>query len=105
MPLERACEHKSLPRQLRAFFFLLSRERKSRLAQIADQLAIVFVTEELDDALRDPWADFVYFFEFLGTCIHDRVQRTEVFRQELRRALAHHPNPQSVDDALQRQLL
>ena len=102
---QRARQHKSLSRQLRAFLFLLAKERQSRLAQIAYQLAIVFIGEKLHDALRDSRPDFVHFLKFLRVRVHDRVQRSEVFCQKLGCALAHEPYSEAVDHALEWKLL
>src|SRR5258708_24040052 len=81
--LFRSCE-------LCALFYFLTGEGQSRLAQIADQFAIVFIGKKLHDTLRDPWAHFVYFLKFLGTRVHDRVQAAEVLDRKSTRLNSSH---------------
>src|SRR5258708_2056089 len=102
---ECARQHKSFARQLGALLFFLPGERQSCLAQIAYQFAIVIIGEEFNDAFRDSWAHFVDFLKLLGARVHDSVEASEVFRQELRGALAYEPYPEAVNHSLERQLL
>src|SRR5438067_641501 len=103
MPLQSSRKHERLSRQLRAFFLFLARKRQTSLAQIVNEFAIVRIAEELNDALGDSRPDFVYFLEFFGRCLHDRIERTEMFCQKLRGTFAHEPDAESEDDTLQRQ--
>ena len=105
MAFERARQHKSLSGQLRALLFFLPGEGQAGFAQIGDQFAIVFIAEKFHDTLRNSWSYFVHFLKFLGARVHDCVQASEVFGQELRRAFADEPYPEAVNHALERQLL
>ena len=53
----------------------------------------------------DARADFVHLLQLLFAGIHQRIHRTEMLSQKLRRAFAHEANAEAVDHALQRQFL
>src|SRR6266404_5214545 len=69
-----------------------------------NQFAVVFVTEKFHYAFGDARSHLVHFLKFLASSLHDRVDRSEIFSKELRRALADKPYTQTKNYAFERQL-
>ena len=75
--------------QGRAALFFCSDEGHTRGAQCFDQFAILLLLEKLDDTVRDAWPHFIHLLQFFLVRVHQRIHRTEMLRQKLRRSLAN----------------
>src|SRR6267142_2108298 len=64
----------------------------------------MFVAEKFHDALSAARSDFVNLLKFLGTRLHDRVERPKMLGKKLRRALADKTYAQPVNHAFEWQL-